>query len=137
MKKNNDRYEFILPKLDITKKIDNFTNLAGNFLLKSSNLIRSYDTNILEKVNINNFIFNSDPLFTKSGFKNNFDLIIKNINSDTKNSSSYKQDENFYLSGLFQYNSSFPMVKKNNEFSKYFKTKISIKNKSKLHKRFK
>ena len=33
--KSSDRYEFILPKLDITKKIDNFTNLAGNFLLKS------------------------------------------------------------------------------------------------------
>ena len=50
--KNSDRYEFILPKLDITKKIDNFTNFAGNFLLKSNNLIRSYDTNI----NVNNLI---------------------------------------------------------------------------------
>ena len=39
-KENNDRYEFILPKLDITKKIENFTNLDGNFILKSYNLIK-------------------------------------------------------------------------------------------------
>ena len=125
--KSSDRYEFILPKLDITKKIDNFTNLAGNFLLKSNNLIRSYNTNILEKVNINNFIFNSNPLFTKSGFKNNFEFVVKNINSDTKNSSSYKDDENFYLSGLFQYNSSFPMVKNTKDHLNILKPKLALK----------
>ena len=126
-KKNNDRYEFVLPKIDLTKKIDNFTKLAGDFLFKSSNFIRSYETNILEKVNINNFIFNSNPLFTKSGFKNNFEFVVKNINSDTKNSSSYKDDENFYLSGLFQYNSSFPMVKNTKDHLNILKPKLALK----------
>ena len=56
-KDNNDRYEFILPKVDIVKRIENRSNLDGNFLLKSNNFIRSYATNILEKVNINNLIF--------------------------------------------------------------------------------
>ncbi len=126
-KENNDRYEFILPKLDITKKIENFTNLAGSFLIKSNNLIRSYDTNILEKVNINNLIFNSDSLISKSGFINNYDFIIKNINSDANNSSTYKQDKNFYLSGLFQYNSSFPLVKKNNEFLNILTPRLALK----------
>ncbi len=126
-KKNNDRYEFILPKLDITKKIDNFTNLAGNFLIKSSNLVRSYDTNVLERININNLIFNSDALISKSGFKNNYDLIIKNVNSDANNSSTYKEDENFYLSSLFQFNSSFPLVKKSNEFLNIFTPKLALK----------
>tara|TARA_Y100001970_G_scaffold263156_1_gene348255 strand:- start:3536 stop:5920 length:2385 start_codon:yes stop_codon:yes gene_type:complete len=125
--KNSDRYEFVLPKFDITKKIDNFTNLAGNFLFKSNNLIRSYDTNILEKININNFIFNSVPLFSNSGFENNYEFIIKNINSDTKNSSSYKKDENFYLSGLFQYNSSFPLVKNTEDHLNILKPKLALK----------
>ena len=125
--KTSDRYEFILPKFDITKKIDNFTNLAGNFLFKSNNLIRSYDTNILEKININNFIFNSVPTFSKTGFENNYEFIIKNINSDTKNSSSYEEDENFYLSGLFQYNSSFPLVKNTEDHLNILKPKLALK----------
>ena len=32
------------------------------FYLNQITLIRSYNTNILEKVNINNLIFNSNPL---------------------------------------------------------------------------
>ncbi len=124
---SSDRYEFILPKFDITKKIENFTNLAGNFLFKSNNFIRSYDTNILEKININNFIFDSTPLFSKSGFKNNYEFIIKNINSDTKNSSSYQEDENFYLSGLFQYNSSLPLIKRTEDRLNILKPKLALK----------
>ena len=83
-KNNNDRFEFILPKLDIVKKIKNKSNLDGNFLLKSNNFIRSYSTNILEKININNLIFNSNPKISNKGFYNNYDFIIKNVNSDSK-----------------------------------------------------
>ena len=124
---SSDRYEFILPKFDITKKIDNFTKLAGNFLLKSNNLIRSYDTNILEKININNLIFNSTPSISKSGFESNYEFIIKNINSDAENSSSYQQGENFYLSGLFQFNSSLPLVKNTEDHLNILKPKLALK----------
>ena len=88
------------------KKIKNKSNLDGNFLLKSNNFIRSI-TNILEKININNLIFNSNPKISNKGFYNNYDFIIKNVNSDSKNSENYKTDENFYLSSMFQFNSSF------------------------------
>ncbi len=126
-KDNNDRYEFILPKLDIAKKIENFSNLDGNFLFKSNNFVRSYETNILEKVNINNLTFNSNPKVSSLGLYNNYEFIIKNINSDTKNSDSYEEDENFYLSTLFQYNSSFPMIKKSNGLVNVLKPKIAFK----------
>ena len=126
-KENNDRYEFILPKLDLTKKIDNFTNLAGSFLFKSSNFIRSYNTNILEKVNVNNLIFNSIPLISKSGFKNDYEFIIKNTNTDANNSDSYQQDENFYISGLFQYNSSFPLIKSTENYINILKPRFALK----------
>ncbi len=126
-KENNDRYEFILPKLDITKKIENFTSLDGNFILKSYNLIKSYNTNILEKININNLIFNSNPKFSNLGFKNNYEFIIKNVNSDAKNSSSYQEDTNIYLSGLFQFNSSLPLIKKTNNYFNILSPKIALK----------
>ncbi len=126
-KTKNDKYQFVLPQIDIVKKIKNTTNLAGDFFLKSNNYVRSYATNILEKININNLIFNSDPIITKNGFYNDYDFIIKNVNSDAKNSSKYKNQENFYMSGLFQFNSSFPLIKEKNDKLSIIKPRFSLK----------
>ncbi len=123
----HDRYEFILPKLDLVKKIDNRTKFDGNIFLKSNNVIKSYQTNILEKININNFIFNSNPKISSSGFYNNYELIIKNVNSETNNSTKYKDDQNYYLSGLFQFNSSLPLIKEKNDKLHILKPKLAIK----------
>ena len=124
---SHDRYEYILPKLDLVKKIDNRTRLDGNFLFKSNNFIKSYETNILEKININNFIFNSNPKVTENGFYNNYDFIIKNVNSDTDNSNNYKEDQNYYLSGVFQFNSSLPLIKEKNNNLHILKPKLALK----------
>ena len=126
-KTSNDRYEFILPKLNLIKKFETPAFLDGNFLFKSKNFIRSYATNILEKTNINDFIFDSNPKISKLGFYNNYNMIIKNINSDASNSDDYKENENFYFSGIFQYNSSFPLVKETSNSLSIFKPKMSIK----------
>tara|TARA_B100000963_G_scaffold343426_1_gene345257 strand:- start:3339 stop:5723 length:2385 start_codon:yes stop_codon:yes gene_type:complete len=126
-KTSNDRYEFILPKINLIKKFENPANLDGNFFIKSNNFIRSYATNILEKININDFIFNSNPKISKLGFYNNYDMIIKNVNSDSTNSNEYKENENFFISGIFQYNSSFPLVKEKNNSLSIFKPKMSLK----------
>ena len=126
-KDKSDRYEFILPKIDITKKIQNKTRLNGNFIFDSSNLIKNYQTNILEKVNINNLKFNSDPQITKKGIYNSYDFIVKNVNTDSQNSENYKQDENYYLSGLFQFNSSLPMVKDFGNKQNILKPKLTVK----------
>ena len=126
-KNHSDRYEFILPRIDISKKIKNKTRLNGNFLFNSNNLIRNYETNIFEKTNINELIFNSNSKITDSGIINNYDFKIKNINSDTQNSSSYKENDNYYFSGLLQYNSTLPLLKENDIFRKILKPKVSLK----------
>ena len=126
-KDKSDRYEFILPQINFTKKIENKTNLNGDFTLYSNNLIKNYQTNIFEKININDLIFNSYPKVTKNGFYNNYEFILKNSNSDTQNSSSYKKGENYYMGGLFQFNSSFPLIKENQNFQNIINPKISIK----------
>ncbi len=126
-KDNNDRYEFILPKINIVKNIENKTNLDGNFKLNSNNYIKNYQTNVLEKININDLTFNSVPKISKNGFYNNYDFIIKNVNSDTQNSDSFKESENFYLSSLVQFNSSLPLKKENEFFEKILTPKLSLK----------
>ena len=126
-KNNNDRYEYILPKIDLVKNINNRTKLNGNFSFKSQNLIRNYNTNILEKININDLIFSSYPKISKLGFYNNYEFLIKNSNTDSQNSSNYKKNENFYLTSLFQYNSSLPLIKENKDYLKIFKPKFALK----------
>ena len=125
-KPSTDRYEFILPRVNFSKKIENKTNLEGDFTFNSNNLIRNYDTNIFEKTNINELVFNSTPSITKKGFYNNFDFIFKNINSDSQNSSKFKENTNSYLSGLFQLNSSLPL-KENDNYRNILKPKFSVK----------
>ena len=81
----------------------------------------------MEKININNFIFNSNPKVTENGFYNNYDFIIKNVNSDTDNSNNYKKDQSYYLSGVFQFNSSLPLIKEKNNNLHILKPKLALK----------
>jgi len=125
--KNSDRYEYIFPKIDITKQIKNKTKLDGNFVFESSNYIHNYQTNILEKKNTNDLTFASFPKANNFGFYNNYEFFIKNSNSDINNSPGSKDGANYYLSGLFQFNSSLPMVKKTSNYQSLLKPKVSLK----------
>ena len=124
---SNDRYEYIFPSIDLSKNLKNNTNLNGDFTLNSTNYIHNYQTNVVEKVNINDFIFNSTPKITKLGLKNKYDFIIKNSNTDGDNSETIKNKEDLYLSGLYQFTSTYPLFKKSNNFSNLLIPKVSIK----------
>lgn len=126
-KSNNDKYEYILPKIDIITKIPNKTKLDGEFSFISNNQIRNYNTNTIEITNENNLKFNSFSQITKKGFNNNYEFIIKNYNSDAQNSSNFKNNKDFSLSGLFQLNSSLPLIKEHENFRSILKPKIALK----------
>ena len=126
-KEKTDRYEYILPELNISKKLENKTSLDGTFVFNSKNLFKNYDTNVNEKININDLVFNSNPKISNNGFYSNYEFIIKNSNSDANNSGNYKNKENYYLGALFQYNTSLPLVKENAEFQNVLSPKLSLK----------
>ena len=125
-KDSSDKYEYILPKLSLIKKINNNNNYNGNFTFKSQATVRNYNTNIYERSNLNELIFKSYPKISSNGFYNNYEFIIKNSNTINKNSS-YKNDENLYLSSIFQYNSVLPLIKENDTYQKILKPKFSLK----------
>ena len=125
-KKDNDRYEYIFPRLAFTKNFDNLNNLNGNFTIESDNLIRQYDTNVLEKRNVNNFIFNSNPKINKLGFLNSYDVLLRNTNSENKNTK-FKNKKNFYMSGIYQFNSVYPLIKEKENYQNIFKPRLSFK----------
>ena len=126
-KNDSDRFEYILPKINLTKKIANRTSLNGDFSFKSKALARNYNTNIFETININDLVFKSYPKVTSKGFYNNYEFFIKNANINEKNSKTYKNKENAFVSGMLQFNSSIPLIKENEKYKKISKPRLSLK----------
>ena len=126
-KNKNDKYEFVVPKIDLSLNLDNRTNLNGDFLLESNSLVRNYNTNVYEKSNINNLYFSSNPTINNYGISNDYQFIIKNINTDSQNSTVFKEKENFDISGLLQLNSTYPLKKQNKLYQNILTPKVSIK----------
>ena len=65
-KDSSDKYEYILPKLSLIKKINTKNSYNGNFTFKSQATIRNYSTNIYERNNLNELIFKSAKLIDET-----------------------------------------------------------------------
>lgn len=125
-KNDNDRFEYIFPKLFFSKNLDSVSYLDGNFRFETDGLIRQYNTNILEKHLINNLIFNSTSKINRLGFLNNYEFMIRNTNSENKKSL-YKNNRNHYLSGIYQYNTILPLIKDGKFYQNIFKPRVSAR----------
>ena len=126
-KNKSDRFEYVIPKIDIKKNLDTPKNLNGNLFLNSKTLARNYNTNVFESININDLIFKSNPKITSKGIFTNYELLVKNSNTDSKNSTSFKNKENIYLSSLIQLNSSLPLTKEDGRQKKILTPKLALK----------
>ena len=131
---SGDKYEYVYPNYNIKKGLYTDVTTTGNFNLESSGYIKNYNTNVFEKVVINDFLYNSYPKFTNNGFKNGYNILFKNIITDSKNSKSYKENFDIKIATLAEYNSSYPLEKKTKNYLNIIKPIISARyspNKSK------
>ena len=112
--KESDKYEFILPNFNISKNFE--TNLNGTLSMSNTGYNKIYQTNISEKILINNLIYESMDSINTLGLINNFEIHIKNFNSDSKNSTEYKNNTENNIQSLFQFNSSYPLKKNGNKY---------------------
>ena len=87
---------------------------------------RKYETNKTEQLIVNDFIFSSNPVFSKFGFKSNYAVNLKNSNKHGKNSSTYKDQETSNLFSLIDLNTSIPLVKETDNYIKEFIPKLSL-----------
>ncbi len=126
-KQESDRYEYIFPKIELSKNLNNKTKLNGDFVFNSQILNQNYNTNVLETININDLKFFSFAKITEGGIYNNYEFIIKNSNTNAKNSISYKNNESSNVSGLLQFNSSLPLSKSNKNYTKLLNPKLALK----------
>ena len=122
---DDDRYEFILPNINLRKIIS--TSFSGVLEFSSSGYNKIYDTNINEKILINDVNYKSLDFFSKNGFINNYELIFKNFNSEAKNSKEFDDNLKNDLQTIIQLNSKFPLIKENNNYISKLTPIISAK----------
>ena len=97
------------------------------FLFNATGYYKHYNTNISEKILINKFEFNTDPIFFNNGFINDKKILLKNVNSDAKNSKNFKNKSSSNLTPTIQTNYSLPLKKETNNFDKILTPKFSLK----------
>ncbi|MDC3151792.1 LPS assembly protein LptD [Candidatus Pelagibacter sp.] len=122
--KSGDKYEYIFPSYEFSKRIK--SNYNGDYEIISKGNYKNYNTNIFEKVLINDLKFSSNPKITPLGFINKFNLLFKNITSEGDNSSNYKNKFNSENYGSVFYDISYPMKKEGELFDSFFTAKSSL-----------
>ena len=124
---DGDKYEYVYPSYNLKKDLFSDMLTSGSFNLNSNGFIKNYDTNVFEKVIVNDFLYSSYPRFTNKGLKNNYNILFKNINTDSENSKNYKNNPDAKIATLIEINSSYPMEKKTNNYSNLLKPIISAR----------
>ena len=119
--KNSDRFEHIAPNFSFSKIFK--TNLSGTLSMINTGYNKLFETNRNEKTLINDLKYKSIDYINNKGFINNFELILKNFNADSNNSTTFKNKSESNLQGLIQFNSKLPLKK---ESINYFSTLTPI-----------
>ena len=124
---SGDKYEYIYPNYNIRKKLGVDAVTFGDFSLNLNGYIKNYNTNVFEKVMVNDLLFSSYPKYTNKGIKNNYNILFKNVNTDTKNSEEYKENLDTKILTLIEHSSSYPLLKKTDNYTNIIKPIISAR----------
>ena len=122
--KSSDKYEYIFPSFEFSKRIE--SNYNGDYEIVSKGNYKNYDTNIFEKVLINDLKFSLYPEISPSGFVNKFNLLLKNVTSEGDNSSNYKNKFSSENYGSIFYDISYPLKNEGKFFDNFFTAKGSL-----------
>ena len=125
-RKNNNRYEYILPNIVFGKSF--FTEKLGQIDFKSNALYRNYDADKHLTSLTNDIVWSPGSTITKKGFINTVQGMIKNTNYDAKNTNKYKTKSTVNeIASVLSFKSSLPMIKKGINFSNIFSPTYMIR----------
>ena len=126
-KKGNDRFQYVFPDFNFSKNIPLDERYKGTFKFTADGFQKNYDTNKYEVLLNNSFLFESDDIISSTGILTDYDLLVKNFNSYSENSTNYKENNDNEVYGSFIVNSRYPLVKINESSSSYLKPIISAR----------
>ena len=122
----NDKYEYILPEVNLNKNLYSDKFGSGNF---NTNIkIHNYDTNKYENFLINDFNWTYDKTFSDFPYNGKILTNLKNVNYESENVSKFKEDTSHEIYGALGYLSSIDLVKPGNgNFNHLLKPKVLLK----------
>ena len=119
-KTDSDKYEYV-PNFSFSKVIND------NYSFNSQGYYKNYNTNITEKVLINNLEFQSNLKYFNNGLINEKKVIFKNINTDAKNSVDFKNKDTNSIIPSIQTNYTLPLNKESEKFNNILTPKFSLR----------
>ena len=125
-KTSNDRYQFILPYYNLDWRIEQ-EYFDGSFNFSSSGSNDLNNTNKLNTNIINDFEYSSSDLISNIGFKTNYFINLKNLNSIGKKSDKYKSSPQVELLSLFNVELSLPLIKDADKYNNILTPKLSFR----------
>tara|TARA_Y100001970_G_scaffold269062_1_gene361010 strand:- start:85 stop:2490 length:2406 start_codon:yes stop_codon:yes gene_type:complete len=114
-----DRFEYIYPNFTLQKNMKRKEGSKGEWVYKAFGYQKTYSGDNHDKIFANDFLFNSDSKILESGVKNNFSLLLKNINTDSENSTKFKNHSNFELLGAALFEMKYPLNKFEEKYDHY------------------
>ena len=122
---NNDRFQYVLPSYNYSNNF-NYNNINGDFNLSSSGSNTIKNSNIMTTDISNDLSFTSYNSFSDSGFKNNYSIFLKNLNTVGKNNPKYKASPQSEVMSAYMLSSSLPLIKKNLDITSTLEPKLSL-----------
>tara|TARA_Y100000816_G_scaffold105950_1_gene73817 strand:+ start:2242 stop:4614 length:2373 start_codon:yes stop_codon:yes gene_type:complete len=118
--KSSDKYQYLLPSFELSKSFKN------NLTLISNGYQKNYDTNVYEKVLINDLKYSSVPRINSNGFVNKINVLLKNVTTESENSNEYSESFRSQNFGSLLYDISYPMKKNGSKFDSFLTGKASF-----------
>jgi len=114
-KKKTDRYEYIFPNFSYEKYLYTNKDIDGDLTFNAIGFQKNYDTNTDETVLINNIKYSSFSKINSSidGLLTNYKLLLRNINSSSENSDTFKNGDNQQLLSTIILETKLPLKKEN------------------------
>ena len=127
-KAKDNRFEFIYPEFSFYKELEQKNDTSnGNFIFTSDGYNKNYNTNITESVLINDLLYGSNLDYFGNGFTKNYKILLRNVNTNAKNSVDFKNDSNFNLLSTFIFETKYPLYKKTEKHDSTFIPKLSFR----------
>jgi LPS-assembly protein len=124
---NSYKYDFIYPNYYLSKNFEIDSSIFQNLDLISYGNQKKFSTNIYEGLQVNDLIFSAESPFLNNKINNDFKFLVKNVNTNGKNSEKYKSQTQGELMTNLIYDLSLNLKKEEEKYNKFLTPKVSLR----------
>ncbi len=121
----SEKYEFIYPSFSLLKNI--YESSVGNLTLNTTGQNKQFNTNTNEKIVTNDLNYKSYNKINMLGVVSNYEILVKNFNVKSKNSTTHKNRTENTLQSIINYEMKYPLQKVKENFVSTFTPTFSAR----------